>query len=352
MMKKIMYRFSYRPLRFFVVCAAAILLFSPAGTGRAHAQQRRRVVLKVASIAPEATPYGEALNRMANEWSRITNGEVELRIYHNGILGLEEDLLRKLRLNEIQGAVLSSFGLNLIAPQILTLSCPFLIRNEQELTYVLDDMKGDIEADIEAKGFHCIAWATAGWVKIFSRRPIFVPEDLRRQKLATEPSEVQLLQAFKTMGYQMVPLGLNDLMMALSSGMVDATYNSPITIAGMQFFAIAKYMSTINIAPFMGGIVLNQRAWRQIPEQYREPLARINRQIEQGMANSILQLEATAMQAMIQHGLIVNQLSPEQEQLWYADMVTALPSLLGGTFDENTLNRINALLSAYRGRGQ
>ena len=332
----------------FIGCMAA--LFAVFATEQALTQQRRRITLKVASVAPENTPYGEALNRMANEWRRVTNGEVELRIYHNGILGAEEDLIRKLRLNEIQGAVLTSFGLNQITPEILALSVPFYIRNEGELNYVLDRLKPDLEARIEEKGFRCIAWANAGWVKIFSRRPVFVPDDLKHQRTATDPTETRLLQAFKTMGYQLVPLTSMDIMMGLTSNMIDAAYGSSLVAAGLQIFTIANNMCTINIAPFMGGIVLNSRAWRQVPEQYRAELGRINRQIEQSMGASILQLEATALETMSRYGLTVNRLTPEQEQLWYDDINRAIPSLIGTTFDRDTLNRIDVLLREYRAR--
>ncbi|MDR2517704.1 MAG: TRAP transporter substrate-binding protein DctP [Spirochaetaceae bacterium] len=331
-----------------IVCAAA--LFSVLSAEKVRAQPRRRITLKIASVAPENTPYGEALNRMASEWNRITNGEVELRIYHNGILGAEEDLIRKLRLNEIQGAVLTSFGLNLITPEILALSVPFYIRNEEELHYVLDRIKPTLEARIDEKGFRCIAWANAGWIKIFSRRPVFVPDDLKRQRIASDPAEPRLIQAFKTMGYQVVSLANTDVMMGLTSNMIDAAYGSALVVAGLQVFTVASNMPMINIAPFMGGIVLNNRAWRQVPEQYRAELDRINRRVEQSMGASILQLEASAIETMTRYGLTVNSLTPEQEQLWYADINRAIPSLIGTTFDRDTLNRIDALLREYRAR--
>lgn len=333
------------------ILLAVVILFSFFGAEQLQAQ--RRIVVNVASVAPENTPYGDALNRMAGEWNRITNGEVQLRIYHNGTQGQEEDMYRKLKMNDIQGAVFTSFGLNLITPEILTLSCPFLIRNEAELEYVLANIRPDLIARIEEKGFHCMAWAAVGWIKIFSRYPVFVPDDLKRQKMASEPSETRLIQAFRTMGYQIVPLSLNELVTGLNSGMIDAAYNSPISAAGFQLFGIAKNMATINIAPFLGAIVLNQQAWRRIPAQYREQLERVNRQIEQRLASSVLQLEEETMQAMIRYGLVVNQLSPEQELPWYDDVVRAMPQLLSsGTFDSNTLNRINALLRDYRNREQ
>jgi hypothetical protein len=53
---------------------------------------------------------------------------------------------------------------------------------------------------------------------------------------------------------------------------------------------------------------------------------------------------------MSQHGLVVNQPTPQQEALWYADVEAAMPSLLGTTFDRNIYNKIDTLLKAYRNR--
>jgi TRAP-type C4-dicarboxylate transport system substrate-binding protein len=322
-------------------------LFCIAAPEGAYAQ-RRKIVLKVASLVPENTAWGIALNRMSSEWARITNGEVEFRVYHNGVLGSEEDTLRKLRMNEIQGAILSSFGLNTITPEIMTLSCPFLIRNDGELDMILHNLKPDLEARINAKGFYTVAWARVGWVKIFSKAPVFLPGDLKRQKLGTNADELALMQAFKTMGYQMIPVAMNDVLIALNGGMIDAVYQSPIAVGGLQIFGVAKNMASINIAPFMGGVVLNRTAWRAVPERYKEQLLAANKRIEGELDLSIKQLEDEVIGTMSKYGLVVNQISPEQEKVWFDDVERAIPSLVGTTFDRSTYERIESLLKSYR----
>jgi TRAP-type C4-dicarboxylate transport system substrate-binding protein len=299
-------------------------------------------------MVPESTPWGIALNRMAAEWAQATNGEVTLQVYHNGTAGNEPDVLRKLRINQIQAGVFSTIGLNAITPEIITLSVPFLIRNDGELEAVLNSLKSELETKIDEKGFFTLAWARAGWVKIFSRTPVFTPGDLKKQTLGTDPNEEKLMQAFKAMGYKMEPVALNDTLIALNSRKIDAVYQSPIAVGGYQFFGIAKNMTDINIAPFMGGIIMNRTAWRSIPDQYKPRLLEITKRIEQEIDTSIFRLENEAIEAMKKYGLTINQVDSRQEQEWYADAARAMPSLLGTTFDRDIYEKINTILANYR----
>ncbi|MDR2394908.1 MAG: TRAP transporter substrate-binding protein DctP [Treponema sp.] len=312
--------------------------------------QRRKITIKLASLVPEKTPWGAALNRMAQEWGTATNGRVELIIYHNGIAGSEGDVLRKLKGNQIQAAILSSFGLNSITAghEIMTLSCPFLIRNNKELDLVLGNLKPYLEERINQEGFFTLAWSKAGWVRFFSKAPVFVPADLKRQKLGINEQEPALMDAFKAMGYQMVPVAMNQVLVYLNGGMIDAVYQSPVNVGGLQIFGVAKNMASINIAPFMGGVVMNQVAWRSIPESYKPALLRIAKRLEAELDTSIQQLEGEAIATMGKYGLIINQVSPAQEQLWYDDVNRVIPSLLGTTFNRELYGRVETLLKAHR----
>jgi TRAP-type C4-dicarboxylate transport system substrate-binding protein len=334
-------------------CKKILILYVIMGSiifpGMAFAQ-RRTITIKLASLVPENTPWGAALNRMAGEWSAATNGEVRLQIYHNGVAGSEADVLRKLKGNQIQAAILSSFGLNAITPghEIMTLSCPFLIRNNEELDLVLNAVKPDLEDRINREGFFTLAWSKAGWVRFFSKAPVFVPGDLKRQKLGANEQEPALMDAFKAMGYQMVPVAMNQVLVYLNGGMIDAVYQSPVNVGGLQIFGVAKNMASINIAPFMGGIVMNQAAWRSIPDRYKPQLLGIAKRLEAELDTSIQQLEASAIATMREYGLIVNELSPAQERLWYDDVNRVIPSLLDSAFNRELYGRIEAILRTRR----
>jgi TRAP-type C4-dicarboxylate transport system substrate-binding protein len=311
---------------------------------------QRKITVKMASPVPENTPWGKYLNDIAAEWRRITGGEVDIVIYHNGVAGNENEVVRNLNLNQVQAGVLSTFGIYEIIPEIMTLSFPFLIRNDEELNLVLNGLKGELEQRMNAKGYVTIAWACVGWVKIFSKSPVFVPADLKKQKLGTNEEQRELNQAFKTMGFQMVPVARNDILIALNSNMAEAVYQSPIAVGSSQIFGLAKNMASINIAPFMGSIVINQQTWRRIPDKYKPQLIASAKRIERELDKSIQGLEDEVIKTMRNYGLIVNQLSPAQEQLWYDETERVMPGLIGTALDRDIYRRIEAILKDHRSR--
>ena len=331
----------------FVFIALAFLLTLMPVFGQRPSRPKE---IKLASMVPENTDWGQIVNKLAAEWSRATNGEVKLIIYANGTQGNEEEVLRKLNMNTLQAGIFTSLGLNKIAPEIMSLSVPFMIRNDAELDEVLRQVKGDFEARINANNYFALALVKAGWVKIFSRNPVYVPADLKRQKFAFAPYEADTARAFRQMGYQTVTVDPNRLLIALNGGTVDAIYQSPIFTAGAQYFGVAKNMASVNIAPFMGGIVMNKQAWESIPQQYRSELIRVTRRVGAELENSLLRLEVETIRMMKNNGLRENQINATQLQEWYSDTDKAMPALLGDIFNRAMYNKIDGILRAYRSR--
>jgi len=332
--------FSRHSLRFIL---AVILFFS---VSCLFAQQR----IRLASLVPENTPWGAAINKMAADWARATNGQVEVIVYHNAVAGDEGEVLRKLNINQLQAAVFTSIGMNSVMPEIMAISYPFLIRDNDELDAVLKKIRPELDVKIQQNGFVNLAWARAGWVKIFSKTPVFVPNDLRRIKLGAGADELEMIQAFKLMQYQIVPTTLSEILVSMNGGMLDAVYQSPIFAAGSQIFGVAKNMTDINVAPFMGGVVMNSNAWRRIPDRFKPQLLAICKQMETNIETSIVNLENEAVSNMLRYGLIKNELTPQQRQEWYNDMARYENTLLGPNpiFNREYYNKIKTILDDYR----
>ncbi|MDR0635849.1 MAG: TRAP transporter substrate-binding protein DctP [Treponema sp.] len=313
---------------------------------------QRKLTIKLASLAPENTDWGAALNRMAADWARISNNEVELVVYHNGIQGGENAVLQKLKGNAIQAGVFTSIGMSLISPEVITMSAPFFIRNDAELDMVLAEVKPELEKRINDRGFFMLTWAKSGWLKIFSKNPVSTPSELKSMSVGGTPDIPKLTQAFRTMGYKIIETNLNDLLIAVNTGKVDAIYQSPIYVASMQVFTKLKYMASINIAPFMGGLVLNRQAYRELSrrsywKQLQEVALRTGRDIDA----SIGRLESAAVNTMLRYGLVDETFSSEQERVWYAEFEESMPALVrNGTFDQALYDRISAILRRYRSR--
>jgi TRAP-type C4-dicarboxylate transport system substrate-binding protein len=307
-----------------------------------------QVEIKLASSLPRNSDWGRVLDRIAADWERVSRGEVILTVYHERA-GTEEQYLQWLRQDRIQAAVFTSSALNNVAPEIMALSIPFLIRNNEEFDAVLAEVRPILDAKIEEKGYKNLAWAKAGWVKIFSRSRVSVPDDLRRLKLATSPSDKKFSDAFKAMGFQLVGASMTEIPMYLNSGRIDAIYQSPILVQTTSLYKMAGHMLSLNLAPFMGGILMRRQSWGRIPEQYREALGDIVRQAGMEFEDSFQRQEADAIAFMRKDGLVYNEISSREEQIWLNDISDRIPGLVDrNVFDRAMYQRIQDILQRYR----
>ena len=61
----------------------------------------RKTIIKMATLAPEGTPWHALIAKMGERWTEETNGNVRLRIYPGGIVGDERDMIRKMKIGQI-----------------------------------------------------------------------------------------------------------------------------------------------------------------------------------------------------------------------------------------------------------
>jgi TRAP-type C4-dicarboxylate transport system substrate-binding protein len=120
------------------------------------------LTLKLATLAQEGSPWVEELRQVAWQWERVSGGRVRLKIYAGGVAGEEPDMLRKLRIGQLQGAALTQLGLGELEPDILTISVPFLVRDEGELDLLLEAARSRYVGMFAGQGYVLAALPKAG----------------------------------------------------------------------------------------------------------------------------------------------------------------------------------------------
>jgi TRAP-type C4-dicarboxylate transport system substrate-binding protein len=155
------------------------------------------------------------------------------------------------------------------------------------------------------------------------------------------------------MGFQLVEAEMVDVGTKLATGNITAIYQNPAGVAAYHLHNYLKNMLSVNIAPVLGGIIINQVTWRKIGElnpQYQREILRVTRRIAAELDDSMQKTNTDAINTMRRGGLRVNQPTPAQEQMWFDDVERVIPVLLGTTFNREIYEKINAVLIRYRNR--
>jgi TRAP-type C4-dicarboxylate transport system substrate-binding protein len=318
-------------------------------TGVVHLAAARPVEIRLGSIAPDNSIYAELLRELAAEWEDISDGQVQLKIYFSGFKD-DSDLIRKMRINQLQAGVVTGFGLQDLYPNILALSIPALIETDDELTYVLDKIRPTVRSELERRRFKLLSWSKAGWVYFFTSEPVVYPEDLKSQRIASSGTgaAADMLNVFKYLGFHAVPVSTNETLPALVSGMADAVFATPIAVAAGQWFGVTKHMTDMAIAPFVGGIIFNERAWERIPEDLRPRLREALERVADELERELAKLEDEAIEEMRKRGLVLHDVPPEAREEWNRLFDRAVEWAAGNIYDQGFVETVESHLNEYR----
>jgi len=308
------------------------------------------LTVKLGSPFPEGSSWDSSLKRMAAQWSEITNGQVRMRIYPGGVAGDQADMIRKMRIGQLDAAVLTPFGLQSIVPNTFVLSLPGLMKSEAELDYVIEEFVPEFDDDFVREGFRILAWSKSGWAYFFAKNPARTPRLLMNEKLSVSNADEEAAVNFKSLGFNVVPTSLNELMVALQSGMVTAFYGPPMAAAAYQWFALAPYMINFPLGPVLGGFVVSERTWNRIPERYHADLKAAIEEVAADFYTESERLNTEAMNVMKRHGLKEEELTQDELDQWY-DLMTSGHQLVVGKgkwIDEDLYNNLISALEALR----
>jgi len=216
--------------------------------------------IKVAIVAPEGSTWANVMNDWNEELKAKTGGQVSFKIYAGGVQGDERDVLRKMKVGQLDAAGLTGLGLGIINPEVRILELPFLFENYAEVDAVTKKIQPKLEAGFSKKGFELLGWVEAGFVNIFSNKPIAKLKDLEGVKMwmwEADPLVKSMCEAFDIVP---IPLALTDVLTSLQTKLIDAAYAPPLGAIALQWFSRTKYYTTDKLSNSTGAFVITKKA--------------------------------------------------------------------------------------------
>jgi TRAP-type C4-dicarboxylate transport system substrate-binding protein len=287
------------PLLFTALFAGSVAMAPPLARAQVS-------VVKLATLVPEGSVWDKALREMGAEWSSSTQGRVSLRVYPGGVAGDEPDVVRKMRIGQLQAAAVTTAGLASIDPSFNVFNVPMFFTSYPELYATLDKLEPLLRARLDAKGFVLLSWGHGGWVYFFTKNPVETVDALRRTKMFTWAGDDKMVNVWKAKGFNPVPLAATDIMTGLQTGMIDSYPTTPLLGLTLQWYRQTPNMVGMGMAPLVGGLVMTKTAWLKLPEGDRARVQAACDRMEKRLELEVPRQDTTAVAEMQKRGLKVN----------------------------------------------
>jgi TRAP-type C4-dicarboxylate transport system substrate-binding protein len=305
--------------------------------------------LRIGTLAPKNSLYHRQLQEIGEVWRASQGGAAKYLIYTDGSQGGEAELIRRMRIGQLQGALVSVVGLREIEPSIAALqSLPLLFRSWDEVDYVREKMRLSMEKKFFDKGFVVLSWGDSGWVRFFSKDAAVRPADYKKMKFFAWGGEAEQQEIMKSLGYTPVPLETSDILPAIQTGMINVVPSTPYFALASQIYSSAPNMLEINWAPIVGALVLTKKAWDEMSPGVQEAVRVAGDRAGLEIRTKARQEVEEAVEAMKKRGLLVNRPNAEQQREWNALAESLYPRIRGTMVPAETFDEVFAHLKTYR----
>jgi TRAP-type C4-dicarboxylate transport system substrate-binding protein len=326
-----------------IMAGAVLLAF--AFSSNALAQTK----IRLATMVPSGTSYHHSLQEMGEKWKKASNGAVSLTIYADGVMGSEDDIVRRMRVGQLQAAVLTVSGLADIDPSVAALQkMPLVYRSLEEAAYVRGKLAPDLNQRLAEKGFVVLFWTDGGWVRLFSKEPGMVPNDFKKMKIFVTAGDVTQSELYKSAGFKPVLLEWSDVLTSLQTGMVDALPTIPLHALSNQFYISTHHMLDVNWIPLVGALIMTKRSWDALPPAQQQEMMKAAVDCGQEFQRNNRKENQEALESMQKRGLQVHPVTKEAEEEWRKFSENMYPEIRGRIVPADTFDRVLQLLHDYR----
>ena len=258
--------FKNRLVSFFVsamvsATVSASLALALVGASAAHA-----VTLKIATVSPEGSGWMKVLRASGKELEQRTDGRVKLKFFPGGVMGDDKAVMRKIRINQLQGAVLTTGPLIPIYKDIQLFNLTTTFRSLEEVDYVRERLDQTVLDGLQANGFTAFGFAEVGFAYAMGTQKGTSVEFARTQKVWIPDGDVAAAQAVAAFDIKPVPLPITDVLAGLQTGLINGVAAPPIAALALQWHTQLKTAIDLPLIYIYGMLAINNKYFDKIDD--------------------------------------------------------------------------------------
>lgn len=274
--------------------------------------------IKIATLAPDGSAWMRELRAAAAEVKAGTDGRVDVKFYPGGVMGNDAVVLRKMRLGQLQGGILTSSELSLVYPDAPVYSLPFLMSSWEDVDRVRAAVDPMLAKGFEQRGIRLLGVSGLGFAYLMGDKPLGTAADMAGRKLWVPQNDAIAARIFQMGGVSTIPLPIGDVFTSLQTGMVDTVVNTPSGAVVLQWHGKMKHMVDLPLSFVVGFLVVDDKAWKRLSPADQAVLAKAFAEAGKRMDANIRRDDAAALEAMKKQGLKVSPMDPAEARRWQA----------------------------------
>ena len=295
--------------------------------------------IRFATLLPSGSPYNDLLRAWNRSVKKGTDNKVQIRFYTGGSQGDERDFIRKMRVGQMDAAVLTTTGLGILVRPALVLVVPGVIENYDQLARVRKALKGRFTELFQRSGFELLVWADAGKIRILSAHEFAAPSDLKALRPWAWKDEPIFAHFLKVIGANPVRLGLNEVYAGLQTRMIDTVPSSAIAAIALQWFTKLKYVAKQNFGIIVGAMLIKKEKYDALTPEQQQVLRDSAIKMTRVFQPMVRRDDDRAYRSLVKRGFVEVDLSVHQAA-WDAAAATTRNQLIGRVYSKSLLEAV------------
>jgi TRAP-type C4-dicarboxylate transport system substrate-binding protein len=305
--------------------------------------------IKIATVAPDGSRWMQQMRAGAEEVNKRTAGRVAIKFYPGGVMGNDAQVLRKIRIGQLQGGAFTAGGLAERYGGLNLYGIPLLFRSLDEIDAVRAQFDPEIAAGLESAGFVTFGFIEGGFANLLSNEPISSVEDMRRKKVWVPEGDAISFLAMETMGLSPAVLPVTDVLTGLQTGLIEIAFASPVAALVLQWHTKVKYLTDLPISYSMGIFAIEKGVFEDLSAEDQQVVREVMGGYIQGLDREARDDNRKAAEVLARSGLQTVSVNDADVEGWRKTIESIHPQLRQRPdIDAAMFDRMLAVLAEYR----
>ncbi|MFS4466858.1 TRAP transporter substrate-binding protein [Maribacter sp. 2210JD10-5] len=228
-------------------------------------------VLYFAHSLPMSHPVHKGIVAMKESLEKKSEGKLQIKIFPDGQLGTEREVLELLQIGSIAMTKVSAASMSNFAPEYQVTNIPYLFRDRAHLFRVLE---GDVGKKLLESGseylLRGLCFYDAGARSFYTKKePVRTPADLDKMKIRTMNDEMSV-NMVNALGGSATPMAYGELYTALQQNVVDGAENNIPSFVTSNHYEVCKYYTFDEHTMVPDVVVIGTKFWNRLNSEEKE----------------------------------------------------------------------------------